>query len=141
MCLGLMLSNVILFCSLFAIPSSSLVNTSIGVKILPQTSVVLRTTDVKTWLFTSFSEGVTINKTQVQDIFEGHWSGMDRIWSEYSTSKIVWGSAHSPLDHLSQSISRLCGDYELTVDWNNSQRELMETLDHQMAQRTKYDRD
>ena len=89
MCLGLMLSYIILLFSLGAIPSASLVSTSIGAIFVPQTPVVLRTTDVKTWLFIPFPEGVTINKTQVQEVFEGHWSEMDRIWSTYSTSKVV----------------------------------------------------
>ena len=120
-----MLSNVILFCSLRGIPSSSLVNTYIGAIFVPQTPVVLRTTDVKTWLFIPFPKGVTINKTQLRDIFERHWSEMDRIWSEYSTSKFVWGYAHSPPDHLSQSISRLCGDYKLTQGWIDGQRKMI----------------
>ena len=117
MCLGLMLSYVILLFSLGTIPSASLVNTSIGAVFVPQTPVVLRTTDVKTWLFIPFPEGVTINKTQVQDVFEGHWSEMDRIWSTYSTSKVVWGHANIPPDQLSQSVSRLFGDYRLTAGW------------------------
>ena len=122
-----------LLCSLWGITSASLVNTSIGAIFVPQTPVVLRTTDVKTWLFIPFPEGVTINKTQVQDIFEGHWSEMDEIWSKYSTSKYVWGSAHSPPDHLSQSISRLCGDYKLTAGWIDAQRKMMQALEHQMT--------
>ena len=132
MCLGLMLSFFLL-CSLWGITSTSLVNTSIGAIFVPQTPVVLRTTDVKTWLFIPFPEGVTINKTQVHDIFEGHWSEMDEIWSKYSTSKYVWGSAHSPPDHLSQSISRLCGDYKLTAGWIDAQRKKMQALEHQMT--------
>ena len=91
MCLGLMLS-VFLLCSLWGIPSASLVNTSIGAIFVPRTPVVLRTTDVKTWLFIPFPEGVTINKTQVQDIFEGHWSEVDEILFKYSTSKYVWAT-------------------------------------------------
>ena len=122
-----------LLCSLWGITSASLVNTSIGAIFVPQTPVVLRTTDVKTWLFIPFPEGVTINKTQVQDIFEGHWSEMDEIWSKYSTSKYFWGSAHSPPDHLSQSISRLCGDYKLTAGWIDAQRKMMQALEHQMT--------
>ena len=108
---------VFLLCSLWGIPSASLINTSISAIFAPQTPVVLRPTDVKTWLFILFPEGVTINKTQVQDIFEGHWSEMDEIWSEYSTSNYAWDSAHSPPAHLSQGIGRLCSDYKLTAGW------------------------
>ena len=89
---------------------------------MPRTPVVLRRTDVKTWLFIHFLEGVTLNKTQLQDIFEGHWSRMNQIWSKYITSQFVCGNAHSPPEHLSKSISRLCGDYKLTKGLIDAQK-------------------
>ena len=48
--------------------------------------------------------------------------------------EICLGSAHSPSDHLSQSISRLCGNYILADGWIDAHRKMMHALEHQMSQ-------